>query len=231
LRKALVRLTRNWRSGENPQLAAFLLAVQENDPAVALDLARRGGSVRLHPVPGREALEAFLEERVLPAFRPLLAIDDPTEALRRLNEFRLVCALRQGPWGADALNAAAVARLRACASRPAHGSYFHGMPLIVTRNDPLTGLSNGDSGVVLFEGRRQVAWFGGAEAARPVPVQRLPRHQAACALTVHRSQARSTVASRSSSRRRTTRCSHAKWFTPPPAAHATASSSTARPKS
>ena len=71
-------------------------------------------------------------------------------------------------------------------------TFYVGRPIIVTRNDRQTGLSNGDTGVVVDggEGRRQV-WFpdlaGGAGRFLVSP-PRLPEHESFFALTVHRAQ-------------------------------------------
>ena len=70
--------------------------------------------------------------------------------------------------------------------------FYVGRPIIVTRNDRQTGLSNGDTGVVVgvADGRRQV-WFpdlaGGGERFLLAP-SRLPEHESFFALTVHRAQ-------------------------------------------
>ena len=61
------------------------------------------------------------------------------------------------------------------------------------RNDPRTGLSNGDTGIVLQDqsGRMRV-WFPGLEnfdgTPRMVAPARLPPHESFFAVTVHRAQ-------------------------------------------
>ena len=68
--------------------------------------------------------------------------------------------------------------------------FYIGRPIIVTRNDRRTGLSNGDTGVVVaHDGERRV-WFpelGGDERLLVSP-SRLPQHESFFALTVHRAQ-------------------------------------------
>ena len=71
----------------------------------------------------------------------------------------------------------------------AGSAHYVGRRLLVTRNDPDTGLFNGDVGIVLADadGRRR-AWFDGADGPRAVPLGALPPHEPAFALTVHKSQ-------------------------------------------
>lgn len=67
--------------------------------------------------------------------------------------------------------------------------WYPGRAVIVTRNDPATGLVNGDVGVVLHDraGKPHVV-FGGAGASRIVAPPALPDHESAFAITVHKSQ-------------------------------------------
>ncbi len=65
----------------------------------------------------------------------------------------------------------------------------HGCPVLVTENRPALGLFNGDVGIALGTGLGMPAQrvvFPGLQAA--VPVTRLPTHQPAFALTIHKSQ-------------------------------------------
>ena len=68
---------------------------------------------------------------------------------------------------------------------------YPGKPLMVTRNDSATGLSNGDVGVVIARNAgsmEMVAVFGDADAPFEVPLVRLPQVDTVHALTIHKSQ-------------------------------------------
>ena len=101
---------------------------------------------------------------------------------------RILCALRRGRYGVEGINARVEARLRS-EGLPA-GDWAPGRPVLVTANDPHSGLFNGDVGVLMNrENRRGVtAWFPGSRAPRSVPLAGLPSHDTAWAMTVHRSQ-------------------------------------------
>lgn len=67
--------------------------------------------------------------------------------------------------------------------------WFAGQMLIITRNDPATHLFNGDVGLVLPQGSGLAAWFAdGKGGFRAVALSRLPAHEWAFAMTVHKSQ-------------------------------------------
>ncbi len=69
--------------------------------------------------------------------------------LRASARFQLLCALREGPWGVTALNAAIADLLQAEGWIAATQGWYAGRPVLVTRNDPALGLMNGDVGLTL----------------------------------------------------------------------------------
>lgn len=67
--------------------------------------------------------------------------------------------------------------------------WYAGQMLMITRNDPATRLFNGDVGIVLAHGNGLAAWFpDSGNTFRAVPLSRLPAHETAFAMTVHKSQ-------------------------------------------
>ena len=85
--------------------------------------------------------------------------------------------------------------MRDTGSIPAYDEFYPGRPIIVTRNDRATGLSNGDTGVVILDSQnRRRVWFpdlagqDGEDARFLVSPSRLPEHESFFALTVHRAQ-------------------------------------------
>jgi len=110
---------------------------------------------------------------------------------KAFDRFRVLVAIHDGPRGLDAINALLTRRARAALGVDAEtGAFWPGRPVIVTRNDPITKLFNGDIGLVLPDpdGAPRV-WFPAADAThRALPPRRLPEHDTAFALTVHKSQ-------------------------------------------
>jgi exodeoxyribonuclease V alpha subunit len=112
-----------------------------------------------------------------------------SSVLKAFERFRILCAVHQGDWGTQALNAAVQKALADAGLLQVKGEWFEGRPVMVTRNDAQLGVFNGDVGVVLpnTEGKPKV-WFLDGEALRSVSVMRLAQVDTAFVMTVHKSQ-------------------------------------------
>lgn len=103
-----------------------------------------------------------------------------------IDRFKILCALRNGPHGTVAVNAMIRSRLRMT------DAFSCGLPLMITRNHPESGLYNGDIGMVWRSsaGQLRVYFPDPREPGRFrsfLPVE-LPEHEAVFAMTVHKSQ-------------------------------------------
>jgi len=114
--------------------------------------------------------------------------------LQAFERFRLLCAVRAGDWGMGGLNHAVQAALVQAGALPAHAAasaWYAGRPVMVTRNDPLLGVFNGDIGIALPSappGHLLRVYFAQGEALHSVAVTRLAHVETAFAMTVHKSQ-------------------------------------------
>ncbi|MCB1568126.1 MAG: exodeoxyribonuclease V subunit alpha [Xanthomonadales bacterium] len=122
--------------------------------------------------------------------------------LAALQQQQLLCALREGPFGADALTAMLARDLRRWPELSAwqDQSWYPGRCVMVSRNDAAAGLFNGDVGIcvrvrdeasetclhVAFEPTPEAALAG--QRVRLFDPNTLPPHQDAFALTIHKSQ-------------------------------------------
>jgi exodeoxyribonuclease V alpha subunit len=127
--------------------------------------------------------------------------------LAAFDHYRVLAVHRRGPLGVGALDRAIGQRVRATlpgidesferATSPAasergeEGSeVWPGRPILVTENAPEVGLANGDVGMYLPSDEGLVAFFPHEKPGevRKVGRTRLPAHQGAFAMTVHKSQ-------------------------------------------
>jgi len=107
------------------------------------------------------------------------------------DRFRILCAVHEGDWGTESLNAAVQQALAAAGLLKPKGEWFAGRPVMVTRNDPELGVFNGDVGVALPGTRAGTAlrvYFLDGDSLRSVGVSRLAHVETAFAMTVHKSQ-------------------------------------------
>jgi exodeoxyribonuclease V alpha subunit len=115
----------------------------------------------------------------------------PEQVIAAFGEYQLLCALREGPFGVAGLNERleqVLAQKRKITRLP-HSRWYEGRPVMISRNDSALGLFNGDIGIALDRGQGLRVWFlmpdGSVKSVQP---SRLPEHETAWAMTVHKSQ-------------------------------------------
>lgn len=111
--------------------------------------------------------------------------------LHKLGGFQILCALRQGPFGVDALNQQVAHLLQEAGWLSQTQGWYAGRPVMVTRNDYALGLMNGDVGITLPDATANGAlrvFFAQPEGIKRVLPSRLTQVDTVFAMTVHKSQ-------------------------------------------
>jgi exodeoxyribonuclease V alpha subunit len=186
LHNAVIRLRTSYRFGAQPGIGALAMATQAGNAAAAVQVLHDGAlsDVAMH-APARSLVEQL--GPVLPQLEHYLASSTPAEALGALAQFRVLCALRDGEAGVTGLNQR-IERWLQQRGRTVAGWYDH-RPVLITANDPATQLFNGDVGTTLAVDGVPLVHFplsgGGYRSLAP---SRLPAHETAWAMTVHKSQ-------------------------------------------
>ncbi len=116
----------------------------------------------------------------------------PSEALERFDRFRILCALRDGFYGVSGLNRTIEKILaREGLIRPAD-TFYRGRPIMIMANNYAMRLFNGDTGILFpdpEQGGVLRAFFPAPDGGiRSVAPERLPLHETAFAITIHKSQ-------------------------------------------
>ncbi len=194
----VLTLTHSWRAGSGLQRGVEALR-DAPDPAWLDTLLRerRDGDLHLRHCPNGHALRACVDgwiERHNDLLQSLLGSTiDAAEALPRLRQLQILCALRDGPFGAQGINELMLRRLAARFGLDAGRAWYPGRPVIITRNDYARGLFNGDVGIALEGAEGLRVWFelsdrDGNAGLRSYSPRALPAHDSAWAITIHRSQ-------------------------------------------
>ena len=191
LAQARVRLVEGHRYQSGSALDEFAESIRRGDSERALELLELGPTLTLHDsLPRRGLGDAFLE-LVERGYADFLAATSPERRLDAFDRFRVLCAHRQGRFGAPEisrrLGAALLERGLMPAARDGRASLE---PILIVRNSPALGLFNGDVGYVdRTQLGSSVTHFrregGGVQTFAP---SRLPAHEVAWAMTVHKSQ-------------------------------------------
>jgi exodeoxyribonuclease V alpha subunit len=189
LRDHIVLLQKNYRFGDVSPIFSLSKAVQAGDAGSAKQLFH--GSDQLSWDPSNRHPEKQFRQLVIEGFRDYLAADDAVAALEKLNQFRILAALRYGPFGVSELNEHVEAVLHSEGMIDTSRRWYFGRPIMITRNDYNLGLFNGDIGMIAADaqtGQPQACFLGPDRQLRKLLPQRLPEHETVFALTIHKSQ-------------------------------------------
>ncbi len=196
----LVTLKKNWRFSEDSDIGQLAIAANQGDSATLLSVLKdqnRTGCKLIAPEAMRDA------ELIKPWVHYFEVLNNPASTHEQIfetfNQYRILCALRRGLNGSVLMNQrieTALAkqdliRIRRSTSQTQSlsSNWYHGRPIMITRNSYNKGLFNGDTGITLIENGEVKVFFPAAEgefkAFSPV---RLPAHETTWAMTIHKSQ-------------------------------------------
>nr|WP_286945949.1 exodeoxyribonuclease V subunit alpha [Pseudomonas sp. UBA6718] len=185
---AVVLLTHSHRFAGDSGIGELARRINTGDAAGTLNLLREG---RADLAWQAEPSQAALLERLEQGYAPYLKAarqGDPAAAFAAFNAFRALTAQREGPWGVGGLNEALEARIKRRYSLAERERWYPGRAVMVRQNDYALGLFNGDIGLCLAGEHGLRVYFEGDEGFRAFAPARLPSHDSAFAMTVHKSQ-------------------------------------------
>jgi exodeoxyribonuclease V alpha subunit len=176
-----------------PEIGGLAAAVRGGDADRVLDLLATGGDhVELLDA-SDPAVLARLRERLARhaiGLREAAASGDAAEAIAILDQHRLLCAHRDGPWGVGHWNRLVERSLAEHTGLPigAGQEWYAGRPILLTSNDYGLDLFNGDTGVVVATGDGVRAAIAMPGSHRDLATSRLTDVETMHAMTVHKSQ-------------------------------------------
>jgi exodeoxyribonuclease V alpha subunit len=193
LNGSLVILEKNYRFQAGSGIAEISSAVNGGLVREAVELLKSHASgIVWQELPAREELQHALAKVVVEGYKRYLDAASPSEALERFDRFRILCALREGPYGVSGLNRTVENILaREGLIRPT-GTFYRGRPLMITVNNYAMRLFNGDTGILFPDpengGMLRAFFLAPDGRVRSIPSERLPLHETAFAITIHKSQ-------------------------------------------
>ena len=189
IQDSLAHLEHSWRFEETGGIGALAHAIQSGDVAAAQIALRE--APELTWIEGDPDQDSTLSEAVRTGFQNPLTLETTRQvhdALAGMRQFKVLCAVRQGSRGVDALNARCeqiLFRGRLATQQP---SQYEGRPILIQKNDYAHGLFNGDQGLVRRSSGGWVACFESEDGVHEVSTARLPEHTTAFAMSIHKSQ-------------------------------------------
>jgi exodeoxyribonuclease V alpha subunit len=194
---AIVLLRHSYRFSADSGIGALAQAVNRGRSAeTATLLDGRYEDIDWRSLASAEALPEQLAEPIAAGFASYLDAvrtgATPQMIFEQFNRFRVLCAVRSGPFGVEALNPLCEQILQGQRLVDARQTWYPGRPVMVIRNDYNLRLFNGDIGITLPDAdepeRMKVFFLGNDGALRSFAPARLPEHETVYAMTVHKSQ-------------------------------------------
>jgi len=195
---SVISLAENFRFSKESGIYRCSSAVRQGAINDVSEILREKTSPDLSgtALPAGEQFQKRLAQAATEGFSKALKAHDPATALKEFGRFRILCALRRGPFGVTGLNRRIEEHLRVADLIPADSAeHYRGKPILVTQNDYQLQLYNGDIGVLFpdvtdtSDSSPLWAWFLGPDGMpRKFSPARLPQHDVAYAMTVHKAQ-------------------------------------------
>ena len=190
--ESIALLHKSYRFSGEEGVGQLAAAVNRGDSESVVKLLQQGLEDISLFTPRAENIASELKSRVLQAYVECFEAENHLEALHRFNAFRVLCAVRKGPAGVEQVNRTIEQLLRAKGLIQGNAQHYRGRLVMVTRNDYSVGLFNGDVGILWPDpdaDNRLAAWFVlPDDSMKRVLPSRLPPHETAYAMTVHKSQ-------------------------------------------
>ncbi len=205
LQDSFVELVQSYRFSPESGIAKLSMAVKDGDGDGALNilLKTKDGSITWSDIPAPAELgNKLYDSPHVSQFASMQQSVGPDSCFAQLDSFRILCALRRGPFGMEKTNA--LLELQLARQNQDYASYhtasqLEGMktvlpfrPVMVTQNDYNLQLFNGDVGLILPDPENQGsvrAFFRGEHGIlRDIAPPLLPGHETVFAMTVHKSQ-------------------------------------------
>jgi exodeoxyribonuclease V alpha subunit len=174
------------RFGES--IGALASAIRDGDADGAIEVLRAGGE-HIEWIDSDQPSE-HMRTVVVPQARRLreaAILGNADVALQTLDEHRLLCAHRRGPYGVRYWNRQVERWLAEETGEPIWSDTYAGRPILVTANDYGLGLYNGDTGVTVLRDGVLRAVVAGSER-KEFATSRLSDVETMHAMTIHKSQ-------------------------------------------
>jgi len=191
LADSIVTLRKSYRFSATGGIGRLAEAIRGGDSEAVIELLADPDlpEIERYEVLSSEAVLARLVEESRAMHLEIEAAEGSIEKLDRMGRYRVLCAHRRGPLGVDALCAQLDETAAAIRHTTSRAGWWRGRLLLVTRNAPDQDLWNGDVGLIEESGTGLRALFpDGAGGFRTLSAGRLPQHESAIAMSVHKSQ-------------------------------------------
>lgn len=190
LKNSRVHLTQSQRFGG--QIGQLAEAVCRGDTLTVTQLIEQSSDeLNYAPLEQVESLAKKLFIGYQAFAQALKSKTDIVDLLKLFDDFRVLCAVREGSYGVNALNQrlSLLLQKELAQNEDPLAVWYHGRPVMVTQNDYSLDVFNGDIGITLEEEDGFYVYFPARDTpTKRVSAARLAHSETALALTIHKSQ-------------------------------------------
>ncbi len=187
----IVLLRHNFRFSPHSGIAAFSEQVNAGNAEKALEIleSREFPDIGIRDFGDTDEYRRGLGRRASVYLDRALESGEPATVFQAYRRTRLLSPHRRGPLGTVQLNRTIEYQLSLQGRISRYDTFYAGKPVMITRNDHLLNLHNGDIGICLPNERGDLrVWFQKEGEIRDYSPSRLPSWETAYAITVHKSQ-------------------------------------------
>lgn len=194
-------LQKSYRFNESSGIGLLANAVKEGHYLAVTKLLSDDSlkDVQYYPLASQQAYQAVLNDCVTYYKRYLDMIKsqeilDVASILDKFAQYRLLCAVREGKFGVEGLNKQIESLLikNKLIQLKNKEEWYIGRPIMILRNSTSLGLYNGDIGITLTaehdSSKLRVYFLFADGSVKGFSPFRLPEHETAYAMTIHKSQ-------------------------------------------
>lgn len=188
LDNAIVVLQHSYRFDQNSDIGQLATAVKTGDMQPVFDVVANAETSIWQQRCDPASLLATVAQLYQPFLDAMKANETALVCLQTFEQQRVLCALKQGPQSVQSVNDAIERHIQKQSWRTQQG-FYHGRPIMVTQNDYRQQLFNGDTGLILRDTSGELkACFLFDNTLHWFDLARLPAHETAYAITIHKSQ-------------------------------------------
>ena len=188
IKDCIVRLQKSYRFESQKGIGALSQFVNSGEIDDAIDVLQ---SSQYSDVSWHDLTDHILPD-ILQEFDNIVDSSKIREFFKQFERFRILCALREGPFGVKAINAQVEQFVKRKNNIKQNAQWYVGQPILIIENDYSLNLFNGDLGIVFpndDNDKELRVFFPGPDGSlRKLRPFRLPGHEIAYAITVHKSQ-------------------------------------------
>jgi exodeoxyribonuclease V alpha subunit len=187
----IVTLQKSYRFDDSSGIGLLSKAINDGNSDLAFDILSNSEQQEcvFRPLSTQTDFKIMLQKFANNYFNPLQKPNGPHTLFSCLDSFRILCAVRQGPFGVESINEQVTSILQ---KKSDSTQVYHGKPIIITSNNYSLNIFNGDTAIIVQDisdpTNFKVAFRNQDNSIRYLALRQIVSWETAYSLTVHKSQ-------------------------------------------